>query len=59
MAVAGQQLGEHVPAATNTNARTEEQCFLCGLCREVITRTSGVMSQFSSEREAEKRWHCN
>jgi hypothetical protein len=33
-----------VPAATNTHARIEERCFLCGPCREVITRTVGAMN---------------
>jgi hypothetical protein len=35
-AVARQQIGKHVPAATNTQEATEElfdACFLCGLCR--------------------------
>jgi hypothetical protein len=27
-----QQLGKHIPTATDMNATTEEQCFLCGLC---------------------------
>jgi hypothetical protein len=44
MAVSGQLLGNHVPAAKDTNATTEERCFLCGPCRDVITRRTGVMS---------------
>jgi hypothetical protein len=30
--------------ATDMNATIEEQCFLCGPWREVITRTVGAMS---------------
>jgi hypothetical protein len=33
----------HVPAATNTHATLEEQCFLLGPCREFITQTVGAM----------------
>jgi hypothetical protein len=43
-AVSEQQLGKHVPAATDRNATIEERRFLCGPCREVITRTVGAMS---------------
>jgi hypothetical protein len=43
-AFSGQQLGKHVPAATDTNSTIEERCFLCGLCRDVIARTVGAMS---------------
>jgi hypothetical protein len=42
-AVSGQHLGKHVPVAMDTNATIEERCFLCGPCREVITRTVGAM----------------
>jgi hypothetical protein len=41
--VSGQQLGKHVHA-------TIEQCFLCGPCREVITRTVGAMSSATRNR---------
>jgi hypothetical protein len=34
--------------AMNTNATTEEQCFLCGLCQGVITRRVGAMSSVVS-----------
>jgi hypothetical protein len=54
--VSGKQLGKDVPDATNTYATIEELCFLCGPCREVITRSVGAMSELSSAREAEKRW---
>jgi uncharacterized protein YabE (DUF348 family) len=40
----------------NMHATTEEWCFLCGSCQEVITRTAGGMSQLSSAGEAEKIW---
>jgi NAD-dependent dihydropyrimidine dehydrogenase PreA subunit len=56
-AVSGQQLGKHIPVATNTHATIEERCFLCGSCQEVITRAAGAMSQRSSAREAEKIRH--
>jgi hypothetical protein len=36
-AVSGQHLSRHVPAATNTIA-IEEWCFLCGTCRDVISK---------------------
>jgi hypothetical protein len=46
--VSGQQLGKHVPAATNTEKiieiLLEMVSFWCGLCRDVITRTIGGMS---------------
>jgi hypothetical protein len=41
--VSEQQIGKHVPAATNTHATIEEQRFLCGPCREVITRAVGAV----------------
>jgi hypothetical protein len=44
MAVSGQRLGKHVNAATDTKATKEQEYFLCGPCREVITRAVGVMS---------------
>jgi hypothetical protein len=57
-AVSEQQLGKHVPAATDTNATIVERYFLIGPCREVITRTVGatnsVDSELSSAREAVK-----
>jgi hypothetical protein len=37
-AVSRQRLGKHVPVATDTNAEIGERVFLCGPCREVITR---------------------
>jgi hypothetical protein len=42
--ISGQQILENVPAATDTKAAIEERCFLCCLCREMITRTVGAMS---------------
>jgi hypothetical protein len=51
----GQQLGKHVPAAMNMHAKIEERRFLCGPCREVISRAVGAMCELSSAREAEKR----
>jgi uncharacterized CHY-type Zn-finger protein len=42
LSVCGQQLGKHVPGGTGTNAKIEERCFMCGPCKEVITRTVGV-----------------
>jgi hypothetical protein len=33
------RLGKHVSAATDSNATTEERCFLCGPYRDVISRT--------------------
>jgi hypothetical protein len=43
-----QRLSKHVPAATDNNAKTEEQCFLYGSCRDVITMTVGAMSSVRS-----------
>jgi hypothetical protein len=37
-AVSGQQLGKQISAATDTNARVEERCFLCGPFRDVISK---------------------
>jgi hypothetical protein len=37
-AISGQQLGKHVPAATDMNSTTEELRFLCGLCPDVISK---------------------
>jgi hypothetical protein len=34
----GQRLGKHVRAATGTNATIEERYFLCGPCRDVISK---------------------
>jgi hypothetical protein len=53
--VSGQQLFEDVPAATDTNATIEEQYFLCGSCREVVTRTVGAMNSVSSSRKTMKK----
>jgi hypothetical protein len=40
--VSGQRLGKHVPATINTHVTIEllleTGCFLCGPCRDVITR---------------------
>jgi hypothetical protein len=36
--VSGQRLGKNVLAVTETNATTEELCFLCGPCRDVISK---------------------
>jgi hypothetical protein len=57
--VTSQRLGKHVRAATNADATIEDRRFLCGPCREVITRTIRARSQLNSAREAEKRWRCN
>jgi hypothetical protein len=52
--VSRQRLGKHVPAAKDTIATIEELCFLCGPCRDVISKGQG---QFvvSSVRESVKR----
>jgi hypothetical protein len=46
--VSGQRFGKHVPAAKNTPATIEllleMRCFLCGPCRDIMTRTAGAMS---------------
>jgi hypothetical protein len=36
-----QRLSKHISAATNMNATIEERYFLCGPCRDVITRPVG------------------
>jgi hypothetical protein len=41
-------LGKHVSAATDTKATIKERRFLCGPCRELITRTTGAMSSVDS-----------
>jgi hypothetical protein len=33
-----QRLGKQVPASTDTNATTQELCFLCGPCQNVISK---------------------
>jgi hypothetical protein len=48
MAVSGQRLDKHVPAATDTNAMIEELCFLFGPCSDVI-------SKGQDQRESMKR----
>jgi hypothetical protein len=48
-AVSGQHLGNYVTTATDTNATINERCFLCGSCREVVTRT--VKARRSVDRE--------
>jgi hypothetical protein len=53
-AVFGQWLGEHVPAAADTNATIEELCFLCGPCRDVISKGQG-QSLVTSLWESVKR----
>jgi hypothetical protein len=40
-AVSGQWLSKNVPAATDTNVTIEELCFLCGPCRDVISKGQG------------------
>jgi hypothetical protein len=41
--VSEQRLGKHVPVTTNTHATVDLQletvCFLCGPCRDVMSRT--------------------
>jgi hypothetical protein len=37
MVIAGQRLGKHVPATTDTNATVEEQCYQCGPRRKFIS----------------------
>jgi hypothetical protein len=37
-AVSGQGLGKYVPAALDTSATIEDLCFLCGPCRDVISK---------------------
>jgi hypothetical protein len=49
--VSGKKFGKHVPVATNMHATTEERCFLCGPCREVITRRAGAMDPCGGEVE--------
>jgi hypothetical protein len=57
--VSGKRLGKHVPAATDTRATDtratkEEMCFLCGQCRDVISKGQGY-SSVSSVWESVKR----
>jgi hypothetical protein len=68
--ISGQRLGKHVPAVMDTNATIEERCFLCGPCRDVITRTvwafssvdNSVVSSISQRptawAEKLKNFHC-
>jgi hypothetical protein len=37
-AISGQRLGKHIPTTTDVNATIEELCFLCGPCRDVISK---------------------
>jgi hypothetical protein len=63
-AVSGQQLGEHVPVTrqrilnnATVGRNNNELCFLCGPCRDVISKGQGQLSQLriSSLRESVKR----
>jgi hypothetical protein len=52
--VSGQRLGKHVPLARQqilNNATVETGCFLCGSCRDIISKGQGQLS-VSSAREA-------
>jgi hypothetical protein len=53
-AVSGQRLCRHVPAATYTKVTIEELCFICGPCRDVISKEQGE-TKFNSVREAMKK----
>jgi hypothetical protein len=48
-AVSEQRFGKHVPAAIDTNATTEELCFLRGPCRELISKGQGQLSVVSCQ----------
>jgi hypothetical protein len=37
-AVSGQRLDKHISAATDTNSTIEERRFLCGPCRDIISK---------------------
>jgi hypothetical protein len=40
-AVSGQWFGKHIPRVTDTNVTIEELCFLCGMCRDFISKGQG------------------
>jgi hypothetical protein len=50
-AVSKQRLGKHFLLATDTNAKIDERCSLCGPFRDVITRIVGSVSLLSSAGE--------
>jgi hypothetical protein len=59
-ATSGQRLSKHVPAATDANAKIGELCFLCGPCRDVISKGQGwnlvnCQLKIGSVRECVKR----
>jgi hypothetical protein len=65
-AVSGEQLGKHVPAATNTHTTIEllleMGCYLCGQCRDIISKEqsqsadlyTGGCADTTRAREAEE-----
>jgi hypothetical protein len=53
-AVSEQRLGEYFPAEADTNASIEELCFLCGPCRDVISKGQGDAG-VSSVQESVRR----
>jgi hypothetical protein len=55
VAVSGQRLEKHVPAARDTYTTTEGWCFLCGPCKYVNKGQSQLIVQLSSARESVKR----
>jgi hypothetical protein len=42
--VSGLHLSKHIHTAMDMNTMTEEKCFICEPCREVITTTVAAMS---------------
>jgi hypothetical protein len=40
----GERVDKHVPAATYINATIEELCFLCGPCRDIISKGQRIVS---------------
>jgi hypothetical protein len=52
-AFSGQRLGEHVAAAADRNATVEELCFICGPCRDIISKVQ-VQAGVSSVRQSVK-----
>jgi hypothetical protein len=50
-AVSGQRPGKYILAATDTNATTEELCFLCGPYRDVTSKGQGSILYESLQRE--------
>jgi hypothetical protein len=58
-AVSGQRFCKHVPVATDRNATIEERCFLCGPCRDVISKEKSCLILQFCEGGCEEKTLCD